>query len=145
MSVSHGPTLHREFPCAMLAQIDPDKIIDYYRQHFIGHFPAKRWLCALGEHCTSKFIVQCYLRQHWLHDIHLQCWEPFHQHCTGFLLMQCRQLKSAKKKSSMWFFNNVVNIKLTEHGRIYKIFHVTDIESLLEIDNLEEYINNASF
>ena len=27
---------------AQLAQIDPDKIIDYYRQHFIGHFPAKR-------------------------------------------------------------------------------------------------------
>ena len=41
--------------------------------------------------------------------------------------------------------NNVVNLKLTEHGRIYKIFHVTDIENLLEIDNLEEYINNISF
>ena len=41
--------------------------------------------------------------------------------------------------------NNVVNLKLTEHGRIYKIFHVKDIENLLEIDNLEEYINNVSF
>ena len=40
---------------------------------------------------------------------------------------------------------NVVNVKLTEHGRIHKIFHVTDIENLLETDNLEEYINNASF
>ena len=39
----------------------------------------------------------------------------------------------------------VVNLKLTEHGRIYKIFHVKDIENLLEIDNLEEYINNVSF
>ena len=44
-----------------------------------------------------------------------------------------------------WFFNNVVNVKLTEHGRIHKIFHVTDIENLLETDNLEDYINNASF
>ena len=58
---------------------------------------------------------------------------------------KCRQLKSARKIHSTWFFNNVINIKLTEHGRIHKIFHVTDIENLLEIDNLEEYINNASF
>ena len=45
----------------------------------------------------------------------------------------------------VYLFNNVVNIKLTEHGRIHKIFHVTDIENLLERDNLEWYINNASF
>ena len=57
------------------------------------------------------------------------------------LVYKCRQLKSARKIHSAWFFNNVVNLKLTEHGRIYKIFHVKDIESLLEIDNLEEYIN----
>ena len=61
------------------------------------------------------------------------------------LAYKCRQLKTARKIHSTWFFNNAVNIKLTEHGRIHKIFHVTDIENLLEIDNLEEYINNASF
>ena len=61
------------------------------------------------------------------------------------LAHKCRQLKSARKIHSTWIFNNVVNIKLTEHGRIHKIFHVTDIENLLEIGNLEEYINNASF
>ena len=61
------------------------------------------------------------------------------------LAYKCRQLKSAGNIHSTWFFSNVVNIKLTEHGRIHKIFHVTDIEKLLEIDNLEEYINNASF
>ena len=44
-----------------------------------------------------------------------------------------------------WFFNNVINVKLTEHGRIHKIFHVTDIENLWKTDNLEEYNNNASF
>ena len=48
------------------------------------------------------------------------------------LAYKCRQL-------------NVVNLKLTEHGRIHKIFHVTDIENLLEIYNLEDYINNVSF
>ena len=61
------------------------------------------------------------------------------------LAYKCGLLKSARKIHSTWFFNSAVNIKLTEHGRIYKIFHVTDIENLLEIDNLEEYINNASF
>ena len=61
------------------------------------------------------------------------------------LAFKCRQLKSARKMHSTWFFNSVINIKLTEHERIHKIFHVTDIENLMEIDNLEEYINNASF
>ena len=61
------------------------------------------------------------------------------------LAYKCQHLKSARKIHSTWFFNNAVNIKLMEHGRIHKIFHVTDIENLLEIDNLEQCINNASF
>ena len=61
------------------------------------------------------------------------------------LAYKSRQLKSARKIHFTWFFNNAVNIKLTQHGRIHKIFHVTGIENLLEIDNLEEHINNASF
>ena len=61
------------------------------------------------------------------------------------LAYKFRHLKSARKIHSIWFFNNVVNIKLAEHGRIHKIFHVTDIEKLLEIDILEECINNASY
>ena len=61
------------------------------------------------------------------------------------LAYKCRQLKSARKIHSTWLFNNVVNLKLTEHGKIYKTFHAKDIENLLGIDNLEEYINNVSF
>ena len=61
------------------------------------------------------------------------------------LAYKCWQLKSARKIHSTWFFNNVVNLKLSEHGRIRKIFRVTDIENLLEIDNLEDYINGVSF
>ena len=45
---------------------------------------------------------------------------------------------------STWFFNNVVNIKLTEHGRIHKIYCLIDIENLLETDNLKKHMN-ASF
>ena len=55
------------------------------------------------------------------------------------LAYKYRQLKSARKIHSTSF------LKLTEHGRIYKIFCVTDIENFLEIDNLEEYIHNISF
>ena len=43
---------------------------------------------------------------------------------------KCRQIKSARKIHSTWSFNNVVNLKLTEHGRIYKIFHVKDRKPL---------------
>ena len=57
---------------------------------------------------------------------------------------KCWQLKGASKIYSTWFFNNVVNIQLTEHGKIHTTFHIADIKNLLEIDNLEEYINNAS-
>ena len=60
------------------------------------------------------------------------------------LAYKCEQLRSARKIHFTLFFNNVVNIKLTEHGRIHKIFHDTDIENLLEIDNFEEYVNNAA-
>ena len=59
------------------------------------------------------------------------------------LAYKCRQLKSAQKIHSTWFFNNVVNLTLTEHGRIHKMFHVIHIENLLEI--LEDYNNNISF
>ena len=61
-----------------------------------------------------------------------------------YLAYKCRQLKSARKIHSTWFFNNVVNVKLTELGKILKIIHVTDIDNLLETDSLEDYIENAS-
>ena len=35
------------------------------RQHCIGYFPAKTCLCALSQHCTSNFSVQCSLRRIW--------------------------------------------------------------------------------
>ena len=33
------------------------------REDFIGYFPTKILLCALGHHFTSHFIVQCCLRR----------------------------------------------------------------------------------
>ena len=59
------------------------------------------------------------------------------------LAYKCRQLKSARKIHSTWFYNSTLHIKLVENGPIHKIFHTTDIE-VLGVDNLDEYINNVS-
>ena len=55
-----------------------------------------------------------------------------------------RQQNRPRKVHSNWFFDNIANVKLTEHGRIHKKFRVTDIENLLETVSLGEYIDNAS-
>ena len=57
------------------------------------------------------------------------------------LAYKCRKLKNLGKIHSTWFYNNAVNIKLTENWRIHKIFHIIDIENLLDIDNLDELLN----
>ena len=58
---------------------------------------------------------------------------------------KCRQLKNAGKIHSTWFWNNYVNVKLNERSQPTKIHHVIDIEKLLVVDNLDEFINNTSF
>ena len=55
------------------------------------------------------------------------------------LAYKCRQLKNAGKIHSKWFWNNVTNVKTA------KIYHIIDIEKLLSVDNLDEFINNISF
>ena len=66
-------------------------------------------------------------------------------HKNHKLAYKCRQLKSARKIHSTWFCNSTLHIKLVENGPIHKIFHPTDIEKVLGVDNLDEYINNVSF
>ena len=40
---------------------------------------------------------------------------------------------------------NAVNIKVTPNGEIQQIVHTTDTEKILEIENLEDFINNTYF
>ena len=61
------------------------------------------------------------------------------------LAYKCCQLKNAGKIHSTWFWNNVVNVKLSERSNPVKIFRIIDIEKLLGIDNLDNVINNTSF
>lgn len=42
-------------------------------------------------------------------------------HKNQRLAYECRQLKSVRKTHSTWFLNNVLNVKLTEHGTIHKV------------------------
>ena len=61
------------------------------------------------------------------------------------LAYKCRQLKNAGKIHSTWFWNNAVNVKLSERSNPVKIFHIIDIEKLFGIDNLDDFISNTSF
>ena len=66
-------------------------------------------------------------------------------HENHHLAYICRQLKNDSKIYSTWFWNNAVNVKLSERSNPVKIFHIIDIEKLLGIDNLDDFINNTSF
>ena len=58
---------------------------------------------------------------------------------------KCRQLKNSGKIHSTWFWNNAVNVKLSERNNPVKIFHIIDIEKFLGIDNVNDFISNTSF
>ena len=61
------------------------------------------------------------------------------------LAYKCCQLKNAGKIHSTWFWNNAVNVKLSERSNPVKIFHIIDIKKLLGIHNLDDFISNTSF
>ena len=56
-----------------------------------------------------------------------------------------RQLKNIGKIHCMWFWNNVMKVKLNKRSQPATKYHTSDIEKLLGIDNLSEFINNTSF
>ena len=60
------------------------------------------------------------------------------------LVYKCGKLRNARKIYSTWFYNNCVNIKLSEHSNQVRIFHVKDIENLMGTDNFEEFLRNSS-
>ena len=60
------------------------------------------------------------------------------------LFYKCCQLKNVGKLFSFWFFNNTLNVKLTENGSITKVFHIIDLKNFLQVDSIEELINNPS-
>ena len=61
------------------------------------------------------------------------------------LAYKCCQLKNVGKIHSTCFWNNAVNVKLSERSNPVKIFHIIDIEKLFGIDNLDDFISITSF
>ena len=62
------------------------------------------------------------------------------------LSYKCRQLKSAGKINSTWFWNNSINVKLNERSQPMKIHHVIDIENLIFWSWQFRWVyNNTSF
>ena len=66
----------------MLAQADLDNIL-------YGYFPTKRWLCELGQYCTSNFLVQCCLSCTWITLTRLWTVGQNCLHCVRNCFMQC--------------------------------------------------------
>ena len=60
------------------------------------------------------------------------------------LAYKCRQLKSARKIHLTWFYNSTLHIKLVENGPIHKIFHPTDIDKALVVNNFDECIFHSN-
>ena len=53
-------------------------------------------------------------------------------------------IEKCKENLLYLVLNNVINVKLSERSNPAKIFHITDIEKLSGIDNLDEFITNTS-
>ena len=63
LSVSHGPTLHKLFPCAMLTQTDPDNIVDFFcAKLFVGYGPTlyRLFSCAMLAQADQDNIAYGY-------------------------------------------------------------------------------------
>ena len=51
---------------------------------------------------------------------------------------KCHKLKNVGELSAVWIVNNTFSVKIEENGPISNIYHVSDLEKLLKIDNIEE-------
>ena len=56
------------------------------------------------------------------------------------LFYKCRKLKNLGRLSALWFFNDTL-VKIEENRSISKTYHVSHLEKLLKVDNIEELIN----
>ena len=61
------------------------------------------------------------------------------------MCLQITSVESAHKIHPAWFYNSTLHIKPVKNGSFHKIFNPTDIEKVLGVDNLDEYISNVSF
>ena len=90
-------------------------------------------LCNTSEnHSQLKFAGKLFSSESMCHENHQ-------------LAYKCRQSKNAWKIHLAWFWNNVINVEHNERSQPARIYHIIDIEKLLDVDNFDDFINNASF
>ena len=58
------------------------------------------------------------------------------------MFFKCRKLKKSKKIFNTWFFNNVIDVQLTQNGEIKNIFHIADRTAMLKIDDMYSFLLN---
>ena len=58
-----------------------------------------------------------------------------------FLFYKCRKLKNLSRLFAVWFFNNTFSVTIGESDPISQIYHFSDLEKLLKVNNIEELIN----
>ena len=58
------------------------------------------------------------------------------------LFLKCRKLKKARKIFNTWFFNNAINVELSQSGENDKVFHTKDLAVLLKVDDLNSFSMN---
>ena len=96
-------------------------------------FIDRKNLCDNSENLSQlKFTGKLFISVSMCHEKHQ-------------LAYKCRQLKNAGKIHPMWFWNNVINVKLNERNQPAKIYHIIDIKKLLVADNLDEFTNKILF
>ena len=49
-----------------------------------------------------------------------------------------------RKIHCKWFYSNCENIKISDHSKPVKNFHVRDIEKFVRTDNVKEFPRNCS-
>ena len=78
-----------------------------------------------------KFSGRLFVSESRCHEIHQ-------------LAYKCWQLKNAGKIHSVRFWSNSVSVKLDERSQHIKIYYIIiNIEKLLGVDNLDEFINKT--
>ena len=66
-------------------------------------------------------------------------------HGNHQLAYKCRQQKNACKIHFTRFWNNSVNVKLSDRSKPVKSFHIIDIKKLFIMENFDDFISNTPF
>ena len=56
------------------------------------------------------------------------------------LFYKCCKLKNLGRLSVDWFFNDALSVKIEENCPVSKIYHASDLKTLLKVGDIEQFI-----